>query len=60
MSLLLDTKLYIQKYDGLENTEKPSRALEVNLASSTDTSLGHKTMTLFYKYTITYNTHSLR
>ena len=31
----------VQKYDGLENMEKPSRALEVTLCSSTDTNLGH-------------------
>ena len=32
-------KLHIQKYDGLENIENPSRALEVTLG--TDTNLGH-------------------
>ena len=35
------TKFYIQKYDGLEKIENPSRALEVTLGSSTDTNLGH-------------------
>ena len=36
-----ETKFHIQKYDGLEDIEKPSRALEVTLGSSTDTNLGH-------------------
>jgi hypothetical protein len=32
----------IQKYDGLENIEKPtSLALEITLGSSTDPNLGH-------------------
>ena len=31
----------VQKYDGFENIEKRSRALEVTLGSSTDTNLGH-------------------
>ena len=39
--LFPETKLHVQKYDGLENIEKPSRALEVTLGSSTDTNLGH-------------------
>ena len=43
--LSVETKLHIrvQKYDGLENMEKPGRALEVyiTLGSSTDTNLSH-------------------
>jgi hypothetical protein len=39
-ALSAETKFHIQKYDGLE-IEKPSRALEVTLCSSTDTNLGH-------------------
>ena len=31
----------MQKYDGLENIENPSGALEVTRGSSTDTNLGH-------------------
>ena len=41
-ALVPETKLHIQKYDGLENMDKPSRALEVTLGSSIDTNLGHK------------------
>ena len=40
-ALSAETKFHIQKYDGLENIENPSRALEVTLGSSTDTNLGH-------------------
>ena len=40
-SLSPKTKFHIQKYDGLENIEKQSRALEVTLDSSTDTNLDH-------------------
>ena len=40
-ALSAETKFHIQKYDGSENVEKPSRALEVALGSSTDTNLGH-------------------
>ena len=40
-ALSAETKFHIQKYDGLENTENPSRALEVTRGSSTDTNLGH-------------------
>jgi hypothetical protein len=44
-ALSAETKFHIQKYDheydGLENKEKPSRALEVTLGSRTDTNLGH-------------------
>jgi hypothetical protein len=36
-----NTKFHTQKYDGLENVEKGSRALEVTLGSSTDTYLGY-------------------
>ena len=38
-----ETKLHIlvQKHDGLENIENPSRALEVILGSSTNTNSGH-------------------
>ena len=32
---------HVQKYDGSENIENPSRALEVTLGSSTDINLGH-------------------
>ena len=39
--LSAETKLNVQKYDGLEYLEKPSRAFEVALGSSTDTNLGH-------------------
>ena len=41
LALSPETKFHIQKYDGLENIEKPSPALEVTLGSSTDTNLGH-------------------
>jgi hypothetical protein len=41
LALFPETKFQIQKYDGLENIEKRSRALEVTLGSSTDTNLGH-------------------
>jgi hypothetical protein len=41
-ALSAETKFHIQKYDGLENIENPSRALEIILGSSTDTNLGHK------------------
>ena len=41
LALSANTKLHIQKYDGLENIENPSRALEVTLGSSTDINLGH-------------------
>ena len=43
-ALSAKTKLHIQNcktYDGLENIENSSRALEVTLSSSTDTNLGH-------------------
>ena len=40
-ALFPETKFHIQKYDGLENIEKRSPALEVTLGSSTDTNLGH-------------------
>ena len=40
-ALSAETKFHIQKYDGLENIENPSRALEVTRGSSTDTNLGH-------------------
>ena len=40
-ALSAETKFHIQKYDGLENIENPSPALEVTLGSSTDTNLGH-------------------
>ena len=40
-TLFPETKLHIQKYDGLEKIEKPSRALEVTLGSSTDPNSGH-------------------
>ena len=40
MALSAETKFHIQKYDGLENIENPSPALEVTLGSSTDTNLG--------------------
>ena len=33
--------MHIQKYDGFENIEKPGRAWEVTLGSSTDTNIGH-------------------
>jgi hypothetical protein len=39
--LFPETQFHIQKYDGLENIEKRSRALEVTLGSSTDPNLGH-------------------
>jgi hypothetical protein len=41
LALSPKTKFHIQKYDGLENIEKQSRALEVTLDSSTDTNLDH-------------------
>ena len=41
LALSAQTKFHIQKYDGLENIEKRSPALEVTLGSSTDTNLGH-------------------
>ena len=41
MSFIPQTKFHIQKYDGLENIEKQSRALEVTLGSSTNTNLAH-------------------
>ena len=41
LALSAETKFRIQKYDCLENIEKPSRALEVTLVSSPDTNLGH-------------------
>ena len=40
-ALFPETKFHIQKYDGLENIEKRSPALEVTLGSSTDTNLGY-------------------
>jgi hypothetical protein len=46
-ALLRETRFYKQKYDGLENIENPSRALEVTLGSSTDTNLGYN-HTKFY------------
>jgi hypothetical protein len=39
--LSAETKFHIQKYDGLENIEKPIRVFEVTLGSSTNTNLGH-------------------
>ena len=39
--LSAETKFHIQKYDSLENIDIRSRALEVTLGSSTDTSLIH-------------------
>jgi hypothetical protein len=44
-----ETKFHIQKYGGLENIEKPSRALQVTLGSSTDTNLGHNHCTISKK-----------
>ena len=42
MSFIPKNKVaHIQKYDGLENIEIRSPALDVTLASSTDTNLGH-------------------
>ena len=41
LALSAETKFHIQKYDGLENIENPSRALDVTRGSSTDTNLGH-------------------
>ena len=41
LALSAQTKFHIQKYDGLENVEKPSPALELALGSSTNTNLGH-------------------
>jgi hypothetical protein len=46
-ALSAETKFHIQKYDGLENIENPSRALEVTLGSSTDTNLDHRPNHLF-------------
>jgi hypothetical protein len=40
-ALFPETNFHIQKYDGLQNIEKPSRALESTLGSSTDPNLGH-------------------
>jgi hypothetical protein len=40
LALSAETKFHIQKYDGLENIEKRSRALEVILGPGTDTNLG--------------------
>ena len=40
-ALSAETKFHIQKYDGLENIENPSRGLEVSLGSSTYTNLGY-------------------
>ena len=37
---------YKSEYDGLEKIEKPSRAMEVNLGSSTDRDLGHNPIIL--------------
>ena len=41
MRFIPETKFYIQKYHGLEDIEKRSRALEITLGSSTDTNVGH-------------------
>ena len=41
LSLSAQTKFHIQKYDGLENIENTSLALEVTLGSSADTNLRH-------------------
>ena len=41
LALSAKTKFHIQKYDGLENIEKPSPVLEVTLGLGTDTNLGH-------------------
>ena len=38
-ALFPETNFHIQKYDGLENIEKPSCALEVTLGSSADANL---------------------
>jgi hypothetical protein len=35
------TRFHMQKYDGLENIEKPSRALGITLGSRTNTILSH-------------------
>ena len=40
-ALFPETKLHIQKYDGLENMGGPSRGLDVTRGSCTDTNLGH-------------------
>ena len=45
--LSAEAKFHIQKYDGLENIENSSRALEVTLGSSTDTNLDHRPNHLF-------------
>ena len=37
---MAETDFHIQKYDGLENIENSSRALEVTLGSGTDPNLG--------------------
>jgi hypothetical protein len=47
--LSVEANFHIQKYDGLENIEKPSRALHVTLSSSTDTTLGHNHTKVFKK-----------
>ena len=41
LDLFTETNFHIQKYDGLENIEKRSHALEVTLGSSTNTDSGH-------------------
>jgi hypothetical protein len=41
LALSTKTKFHIQKYDGLENIKKQSRALEVTMGASADTNLGH-------------------
>jgi hypothetical protein len=41
LDLFPETKLHIQKYDGLGDIEIRGRALEVTLGSSTDMNLGH-------------------
>ena len=45
----METKFHIQKYDGLENMETRSRALEVTLGSSTDPNLGHNPVKILKK-----------
>ena len=49
LALSAETNFHIQKYDGLENIEKRSPALEVTLGSSTDTNLGHNHTKIIYK-----------
>ena len=46
------TSKFLPKYDGLENIEKPTRALKVTLGSSTDTNLGHNHTRMKKKRTV--------